>query len=76
MGRVTHRHRAKKFLAFLRQIDEAVPDELDVHLIIGNSSTREAKAVQKWLTARSRSYTHFTASSASWLNAVEGWIAR
>lgn len=76
MGRVTHRHRAKEFLAFLRQIDKAVPDELDVHLILDNSSTHKTKAVQRWLTARPRFHTHFTPTSASWLNAVEGWFAQ
>ncbi len=76
MGRVTRRHRAKEFLAFLRQIDKAVPDELDVHLILDNSSTHKTKAVQKWLTARPRFHTHFTPTSASWLNAVEGWFAQ
>ena len=37
MGRITNRHRAKEFLAFLRQIDQAVEPELDVHLILDNS---------------------------------------
>ena len=27
MGRITNRHRAKEFLAFLRQIDQAVEPE-------------------------------------------------
>ncbi|MEX2258283.1 MAG: IS630 family transposase [Woeseia sp.] len=76
MGRVTRRHRAREFLAFLRQIDKAVPDELDVHLILDNSSTHKTKAVQRWLTARPRFHTHFTPTSASWLNAVEGWFAQ
>jgi len=76
MGRVTRRHRAKEFLAFLRQIDKAVPDELDVHLILDNSSTHKTKAVQKWLTAHPRFHAHFTPTSASWLNAVEGWFAQ
>jgi len=76
MGRVTRRHRAKEFLAFLRQIDKAVPNELEVHLILDNSSTHKTKAVQRWLTARPRFHTHFTPTSASWLNAVEGWFAQ
>lgn len=76
MGRVTRRHRAKEFLAFLRQIDKAVPDPLDVHLILDNSSTHKTKAVQQWLTAHPRFHTHFTPTSASWLNAVEGWFAQ
>jgi transposase len=76
MGRVTHRHRAKEFLAFLRQIDRAVADALDVHLILDNSSTHKTKAVQHWLAAHPRFHIHFTPTSASWLNAVEGWFAQ
>lgn len=76
IGRVTRRHRAKEFLAFLRQIDKAVPEELDVHLVLDNSSTHKTKAVQKWLTAHPRFHTHFTPTSASWLNAVEAWFAQ
>ncbi len=76
MGRLTRRHRAKEFLAFLRQIDRAVPAELDVHLILDNSSTHKTKAVQRWLAAHPRFHTHFTPTSASWLNAVESWFAQ
>lgn len=76
MGRLTRRHRAKEFLAFLRQIDRAVPAKLDVHLILDNSSTHKTKAVEQWLAARPRFRTHFTPTSASWLNAVESWFAQ
>ena len=34
MGRITKRHRAQEFLAFLRQIDQAVDPDLDIHLIL------------------------------------------
>ena len=68
MGRITNRHRAKEFLAFLRQIDQAVEPELDVHLILDNSSTHKTKQVQSWLAQRPRYHLHFTPTSASWLN--------
>ena len=76
MGRVTNRHRAKEFLAFLRQIDQAVEPELDVHLILDNSSTHKTKQVQSWLAQRPRYHLHFTPTSASWLNAVESWFSQ
>ena len=38
-ARITKRHRAKEFLAFLRQIDGQVPDVLDLHIILDNSSS-------------------------------------
>lgn len=74
MGRVTRRHRAKEFLAFLRQIDDAVPD-LDLHLILDNSSTHSTPQVKAFLEKRPRFKLHFTPTSASWLNAVEGWFS-
>ena len=60
MGRITNRHRAKEFLAFLRQTDQAVEPELDVHLILDNSSTHKTKQVQSWLAQRPRYHLHFT----------------
>ena len=76
MGRITNRHRAKEFLAFLRQIDQAVEPELDVHLILDNSSTHTTTQVQSWLAQRPRYHLHFTPTSASWLNAVESWFSQ
>ncbi len=76
MGRITNRHRAKEFLAFLRQIDQAVEPELDVHLILDNSSTHTTKQVQSWLAQRPRYHLHFTPTSASWRNAVESWFSQ
>ena len=76
IGRVTKRHRAKEFLDFLRQIDRSTPKDLDLHIILDNSSTHKTPAVNKWLEAHPRFILHFTPTSASWLNAVEGWFAQ
>ncbi len=76
IGRVTKRHRAKEFLDFLRQIDKATQKDLDLHIILDNSSTHKTPAVKKWLEAHPRFILHFTPTSASWLNAVEGWFAQ
>jgi transposase len=75
LGRVTRRHRAKEFLAFLRQIDTATPSHLDLHLILDNSSTHSTAEVKAFLAKRPRFTLHFTPTSASWLNAVEGWFS-
>lgn len=74
IGRVTQRHRAKEFLAFLRQIDRTTPPELDLHLILDNSSTHKTPEVKAWLADHPRFKLHFTPTSASWLNAVEQWF--
>ncbi len=76
IGRITQRHRAKEFLAFLQQIDRATPAELDLHVILDNSSTHKTPAIKQWLENHPRFKLHFTPTSASWLNAVEGWFAQ
>ena len=72
IGRITQRHRAKEFLDFLRQIDRETPKALDLHLILDNSSTHKTPEVKAWLAKHPRFKLHFTPTSASWLNAVEG----
>ena len=34
------RHRHQEFLRFLKLIDSAVPDDLDLHLVLGNYATQ------------------------------------
>ena len=76
IGRITQRHRAKEFLDFLRQIDRETPKALDLHLILDNSSTHKTPEVKAWLAKHPRFKLHFTPTSASWLNAVEGWFGQ
>lgn len=75
-GRVTKRHRAKEVLDFLKQIDRSTDSELTLHIILDNSSTHTAYDVQLWLKSHTRFHLHFTPTSASWLNAVEGWFSQ
>lgn len=76
LGRVTKKHRAKEFLAFLAQIDRSTPTDLDLHLILDNSSTHRTQDVRAWLEQHPRFHLHFTPTSASWLNAVESWFSQ
>lgn len=76
MGRVTQRHRAKEFLQFLKQLDRATPADLDLHLILDNSSTHKTEEVRKFVDKHPRFTFHFTPTSASWLNAVETWFSQ
>ena len=76
IGRVTQSHRAKEFLDFLRQIDRESPKDLDLHVILDNSSTHKTPEVKTWLAKHPRFKLHFTPTSASWLNAVEGWFGQ
>lgn len=67
-------HRHQEFLSFLRKIDNAVPDDLDIHIILDNYATHKHPRVKKWLAARPRYHLHFTPTYASWLNQVERWF--
>jgi transposase len=75
IGSLHARHRAIEFKKFLQSIDREVPAELDVHVILDNSSTHKTPAVKKWLLAHPRFVLHFTPTSSSWLNLVERWFA-
>jgi transposase len=75
IGALHSRHRAIEFKRFLQTLDREVPGELDVHVILDNSSTHKTPAIRKWLTAHPRFVLHFTPTSASWLNLVERWFA-
>lgn len=69
------RHRSREFRKFLDQIEGNVPADLDVHLILDNSSTHKSPPIRRWLTKRPRYHLHFTPTSASWLNQIERWFA-
>jgi transposase len=77
-GTVIHslhrRHRATEFKKFLARIDQAVPAELDVHLVCGNLSTHKTPAIQDWLERHPRFRLHFTPAGSSWINQAERWF--
>jgi transposase len=74
IGRLHSRHRAIEFKKFLQTIDAEVPDHLEIHLVLDNSSTHKTPAIKKWLLAHPRFVLHFTPTSSSWLNLVERWF--
>jgi transposase len=70
------RHRAKEVLSFFKFIDLHVPRDLEVHVVLDNLSAHKAPEVAEWLAhpRRQRWHLHFTPTSSSWLNLVEGWF--
>jgi transposase len=70
------RHRHQEFIRFLNTINRQTPAEQDVHLIVDNYATHKHPKVRTWLTRHQRFHFHFTPTSASWLNAVEGFFAK
>jgi transposase len=75
IGECHRRHRAIEFRGFLQTIDDSVPSDLQVHVILDNSSTHKTPAIHRWLLKRPRYHLHFTPTSSSWLNLVERWFA-
>lgn len=75
IGKCKARHRHQEFLAFLNDIESAVPPDLDVHLIMDNYATHKHRKVRAWLARHPRYHVHHTPTYASWLNQVERWFA-
>jgi transposase len=69
------RHRHQEFLRFLKLIDDAVPKDLDLHLVLDNYATHKTPEIHRWLLRHPRFHLHFTPTSSSWLNLVERWFA-
>ena len=78
LHRTRKRHAGDDVLAFFRWIDLHVDRELDVHVVLDNLSAHKSAPVREWLAhpKRARWHLHFTPTSASWLNLVEGWFAK
>ena len=72
-GAVKPKHRRQEFLAFLRQLDRAYPEQ-DLHLVMDNYATHKTPEVRDWLDKHPRFHVHFTPTSGSWLNLVEVWF--
>jgi transposase len=77
IGKCFRRHRQREFVKFLETIDAAVPVEegVTIHLIMDNYGTHKGPLVRRWLARHPRYVTHFTPTSASWLNQVERFFA-
>ncbi|WP_268749059.1 IS630 family transposase [Bordetella bronchiseptica] len=69
------RHRHQEFLDFLRAIDRAVPQGLDVHCIADNYASHKHPKVRAWLAQRPRWHMHFVPTYSSWLNQIERFFA-
>ena len=76
IGRCMQRHRHQEFIRFLNTIEAKVPAGKIVHLILDNYATHKHPKVIEWLGRHPRFVFHFTPTSASWLNAVEGFFAK
>lgn len=72
------RHRHQEFLAFLRQVARAYPDDgtgRELHLVMDNYAAHKHSNVKTWLADNPRIVCHFTPTHASWMNLVEVWFS-
>jgi transposase len=76
IGQCMLQHRSQEFIRFLRRIDQQTAPELDLHLILDNYAVHKAPPVKRWIERHPRFHLHFTPTSASWANAVEGFFGQ
>jgi transposase len=75
LGRCMQQHRHQEFIRFLNTIENEVPASKVIHAILDNYGTHKHPKVRAWLARHPRWVFHFTPTSASWLNAVEGFFS-
>jgi transposase len=76
MGRNMQRHRHQEFIRFLNTIERDIPAGKVLHVILDNYAAHKHAKVRAWLARHPRWTFHFTPTSSSWLNAVEGFFAK
>ena len=69
---VTDSHTTADFLGFMKRVALEYPDQL--HVILDNSAAHGTPDMQSWLAEHPRVHFHYTPTSASWLNQVEGFF--
>ena len=75
VGRCMSSHTHKEFIKFLNAVERAVRPGRIIHAIADNYATHKHPKVKQWLADHPRWVFHFTPTSASWLNAVEGFFS-
>jgi len=75
LGRCMAQHRHQEFVRFLNAVERAVPPGKLIHAIADNYATHKHPKVRAWLERHPRWIFHFTPTSASWINAVEGFFS-
>jgi len=63
-------------IRFLNAVEREIPAGKIIHAILDNYATHKHPKVRDWLVRHPRWVFHFTPTSGSWLNAVEGFFAK
>ena len=75
-GQMVERHRSEEFLAVLDLVSQGIKPGTQVHVILDNVSSHKSAEVNEWLKNNANWTFHFAPTSASWMNAVEGFFSR
>ncbi len=75
IGRCMQRQRHQEFIRFLNAIEREVPAGKAIHAILDNYGSHKHPKTVAWLGRHTRWTFHFTPTSGSWLNAVEGFFS-
>ena len=70
------RHRHQEFIRFIGTVERSVPAGKVIHAILDNYAAHKHPNVMAWLADHPRWTFHFTPTSCSWLNAVEGFFSK
>ena len=76
IGQNMEHHRHQEFITSLDTVERQLPEGRDVHVILDNYSTHKTDTVHAWLNRHPNWTFHFTPTSSSWLNAIEGFFAK
>src|SRR6266404_1421942 len=56
-------------------VDEEIPGDIPLHLVMDNYGTHKHPRTVAWLKRHPRFISHFVPTSSSWLNLIERWFA-
>jgi transposase len=76
IGKMGESCKSEEFLGFMKLVVKRAPKDKDLHIVLDNLSAHKTPEVSQWLERNPRVHFHFTPTSSSWLNAVEGWFSQ
>jgi DDE superfamily endonuclease len=74
IGQCMQQHRHQEFIRFLNAVEAKVLAGKVVHVTLDNYAAHKHPKVIAWLARHPRFTFHFTPTSASWLNAIAGFL--
>jgi transposase len=75
IGKTCRKHRHQEVLRFLCEIENSVPKEQEIHIVLDNYATHKHEKVLTWIERKKRIFLHFIPTSAPWVNLVERFFA-